>query len=141
MTEIHALKHEFVEYLPETLDQGVLYVSVPFATAAHTCCCGCGREVVTPFSPTDWQMTFDGESISLKPSIGNWNFDCQSHYWVERNRIRWAPRWTRRQIDVGRARDAFAKTQPSGLRQASEASEKTSGLRQRLRDKLRRRNS
>ena len=37
------------------------------------CCCGCGEEVVTPFSPAQWQMSFDGEAVSLHPSIGNWN--------------------------------------------------------------------
>jgi hypothetical protein len=30
---------------------------VAFRTAAHCCCCGCGEEVVTPFTPTDWSMT------------------------------------------------------------------------------------
>ncbi len=66
-----ALTHEFVEYIPEHLKDGTVYVSIPFATAAHKCCCGCGKEVVTPLTPTDWQLTFDGETISLEPSIGN----------------------------------------------------------------------
>ena len=42
------------------------------ATSAHSCCCGCGEEVVAPLTPTDWKMTFDGETTSLRPSIGNW---------------------------------------------------------------------
>ncbi len=64
-----------------------LYVSIEFTTVVHKCCCGCGREVVTPLSPTDWKLTFDGVSISLHPSIGSWNLPCQSHYWIRHNRV------------------------------------------------------
>lgn len=109
MTRQETLRHEFVEYIPEELEQGVLYVSITYATAAHKCACGCGREVITPFTPTDWEMTFDGETISLAPSIGNWNFECQSHYWIRRGRVRWARRWTREEIDRGRALDRETK--------------------------------
>ena len=79
------LKHEFVENFPNELKDGMIYVSIHFATAAHKCCCGCGEEVITPLSPTDWKLTFDGESISLDPSIGNWNFACKSHYRLSDN--------------------------------------------------------
>lgn len=103
------LTHEFVEYIPQEVREGTFYVSIRFATAAHKCCCGCGSEVVTPLSPTDWQLTFDGETISLELSIGNWSFACQSHYWIRRNQVKWAPRWTQRQIDAGRTHDRWAK--------------------------------
>lgn len=109
MIRQEALRHEFVEFIPEELEDGVIYVSMEHATAAHKCACGCGSEVPTPISPTDWQVTFDGESISLKPSIGNWSFPCQSHYWIERGRIRWSPKLSREKIDAGRARDRRAK--------------------------------
>jgi hypothetical protein len=75
----------------------------------HKCCCGCGREVVTPLSPTDWKLIFDGKSISLDPSIGNWSFDCKSHYWIRGGKVRWARRWSQEEIDAGRASDRFAK--------------------------------
>lgn len=103
------LAHQFVEYIPQELQNGTVYVSIPFATAVHKCCCGCGSEVVTPLSPTDWQLTFDGETVSLQPSIGNWSFACQSHYWIRRNQVNWAPRWSERQIEAGRANDRHAK--------------------------------
>jgi hypothetical protein len=103
------VRHEFVEFIPEQLAEGVLYVSVEYATAAHGCACGCGNEVFTPLSPTDWKLIFDGESVSLKPSIGNWSFDCQSHYWIEEGRIRWAPRLSRAKIDRLREVDRQAK--------------------------------
>ena len=105
----HSLEHRFVSAIPEVLEDGVLYVSIAYATSVHRCCCGCGREVVTPFSPTDWAMVYDGASVSLKPSIGNWSFPCQSHYWIERDRIRWAERWSPDQIESGRRRDRIAK--------------------------------
>jgi hypothetical protein len=103
------VRHEFVEYVPATLQEGMVYVSIPYATAVHRCCCGCSQEVVTPLSPTDWTLVFDGESISLKPSIGNWGLPCQSHYWIVRNRVRWAKRWTSAEIAEGREKDRRRK--------------------------------
>jgi Family of unknown function (DUF6527) len=64
------LDHRFVDHVPEVIEPGVLYVSMKYATAAHQCCCGCGSEVITPFTPTDWSLTYDGDAISLNPSIG-----------------------------------------------------------------------
>ncbi len=102
MTRINLLNHEFVNYIPNSLDKGVVYVSIPFATVVHLCCCGCGNEVVTPLDPTDWQMTFDGKSVSLSPSIGNWSLGCQSHYWIYRNQVRWARHLSMFEIKTGR---------------------------------------
>src|ERR1043166_7729327 len=98
-----AIKHEFVEFIPDALEEGTLYVSVPYATAVHKCCCGCGREVVTPLSPTDWELRFDGRTVSLYPSIGSWALPCPSHYWIRRNRVIWAGRWSFDEIERGRA--------------------------------------
>ena len=44
----------------------------------------------TPLNPEAWEMTFDGRSIFLYPSIGNRSLPCRSHYWIRRNRIQWA---------------------------------------------------
>lgn len=109
MSRRDRVRHEFVEYVPTVLEEGTLYISIVFATAVHRCCCGCSQEVVTPITPTDWSLTFDGESVSLEPSIGNWGFDCQSHYWIRRNRVIWASRWTAQQIAEGRALDRSRK--------------------------------
>lgn len=103
------LKHEFVKYIPEHLDERTLYVSFEYATAAHKCCCGCGNDVFTPLSPTDWRLIYDGVSITLEPSIGNWGFPCQSHYWIRDDTVRWAPRLSRHEILAGRARDRWEK--------------------------------
>ena len=109
MKEGVVLQHEFVEFIPGELKQGIIYVSIRFGTASHLCVCGCGNKVVTPLRPTDWQLIFDGKTISLKPSIGNWSFPCQSHYWVKGNTVHWAEQWSQERIDAGRARDRRAK--------------------------------
>jgi hypothetical protein len=90
MNRIDQLRPEFVEFIPEHLEQGVLYISKRYATAAHLCCCGCGLEVVTPLNPAKWRLIEKGNTVSLHPSVGNWSFPCQSHYWIDGNRIRWA---------------------------------------------------
>jgi hypothetical protein len=87
------IQHKFVEFIPEALEEGILYISLEYATALHKCACGCGREVVTPLSPKDWKMIFDGKSVSLYPSIGNWQFPCRSHYWIENSQVVDANKW------------------------------------------------
>lgn len=100
-----AIAHAFVDAIPQTLEAGIVYVSIRYATAVHLCCCGCDREVVTPLQPNRFKLTYDGESVSLWPSIGNWSFPCQSHYWIEEGRVRWARKWSAGQIAAGRERD------------------------------------
>jgi len=105
------LKPEFVEFMPPSLEEGVIYVSMEYGTAIHSCCCGCGEKVVTPLSPTDWKLMFDGENVSLHPSIGNWSFSCQSHYWIKNGSIKWSGKFTKEEIDEVRKRDKYAKSQ------------------------------
>lgn len=103
------ISHEFVELIPDQLENGIIYVSLKYCTAIHKCCCGCGNEVVTPLSPTDWTLIFDGKSISLYPSVGNWSFDCKSHYWITNNRVEWDRKWSKREINAGRRQDYLNK--------------------------------
>ncbi|CAM4291416.1 MULTISPECIES: DUF6527 family protein [Lelliottia] len=99
----------FVKGVPRILEPGILYVSMEYGTVVHSCCCGCGLEVVTPLTPTDWRLTFDGEAISLWPSVGNWNLPCRSHYVIQGNRVVEAGQWDKAQIDAERRRDKAAK--------------------------------
>lgn len=110
MTRVSQIEHEFVDFIPNTLSAGTLYISIPYATTAHLCFCGCGSEIFNPLGPTDWKLTFDGETVSLSPSIGNWSYDCESHYVIRRSRVAWAQTWPRWRIDEGRAKDRFAKS-------------------------------
>lgn len=95
-------KHKFVEKIPDNIESDVLYISTEYKTAIHLCPCGCGNEVVTPLSPGDWKFTFDGENVSLYPSIGSWGLPCQSHYWITNGEIEWAPKWSRERIERNR---------------------------------------
>jgi len=97
--------HRFVEFIPEVIEEGILYISIEYCTAIHKCVCGCGNEVVTPISPTDWRLTFDGKTVSLNPSIGNWNFECKSHYFIKKNKILHSKRWEDWKIKDGRDKD------------------------------------
>ena len=82
-----------------------------YSTAVHKCCCGCGQEVVTPLSPTDWKLIFDGETVSLSPSIGNWSYKCRSHYFITRNKIQWCSDFSNSQVQKVKDSDALAKQQ------------------------------
>lgn len=94
----------FGEYIPLHPEPGILHISLTYATAVHLCACGCARKVVTPFSPADWQFTFDG-TVSIKPSIGNWQYPCQSHYFIRSNQVVWVKRFTPDQITICLRRD------------------------------------
>lgn len=103
------LEHKFVEFIPEVIEEGILYISIHYCTAIHKCVCGCNNEVVTPLSPTDWELTFNGKNVSLSPSIGNWSFDCQSHYWIINNEILKARKWNKGEILSNRKFDNYLK--------------------------------
>jgi hypothetical protein len=107
--KLTSIRHKFVKFIPDRIDEGVLYISVAYATATHRCACGCGEIVVTPIKPTDWSLAWNGESVSLYPSIGNWSLPCRSHYWIRESRIIWAGTWSRERIEAGRKADSRAK--------------------------------
>ena len=114
MIRHHRLEPRFVQHLPDQLMPGILYVSMEYGTVGHSCCCGCGEEVVTPLTPTDWRITYDGETISLSPSVGSWSLPCRSHYVIDRSRVIEAAPWTNDQIAAERRRDHLAKQRHYG---------------------------
>ena len=101
--------HRFVDRIPEALDEGVLYLALDRGTMLHLCACGCRSEVVTPLGRTDWRMGFDGEAVTVEPSIGNWSLPCRSHYLIRGGAVRWAGAWSDEQIERGRRRDRQLK--------------------------------
>ncbi|MEV4748920.1 DUF6527 family protein [Streptosporangium sp. NPDC049248] len=105
MTAVAFLRPEFIESFPPEMMRGVLYVSIPYATCGHLCACGCGQEIVTPLSPAQWALTYDGQNASLRPSIGNWGLPCRSHYWIKEGVVRWSRRYTADEIADNRTRD------------------------------------
>ena len=105
MPRLTRVQHAFVDYMPDELAEGVIYVSIAFGTVLHACCCGCGSTVSTPLHPKQWKLTYDGETISLSPSVGSWSLPCRSHYWIDRNYVRWARCWAEEEILRSRQRD------------------------------------
>jgi hypothetical protein len=126
MKRIERLEPEFVDHIPAKLKPGIVYISIPFGTAMHLCCCGCGNEVVTPIQPARWNFTYDGDTISLQPSIGNWALTCQSHYVIRRGDVRWARQWTAEEIAAGRQRDRDAINQYFGRSSRAQATRRPS---------------
>lgn len=96
---------QHVLYMPKNLSPGVLYVSKEFDIAMHLCPCGCGSKVKTPLGPTEWSVQETKGGPSLRPSVGNWQQPCQSHYWITRGEVEWAGKWTSEQIAAGRQHD------------------------------------
>lgn len=80
---------QFVEYIPLEPEEGVLYISMTYATATHLCACGCKQKVITPISPRAWSLMYDGEGVTLSPSIGNYEQNCLSHYFIRKNQVIW----------------------------------------------------
>lgn len=105
MLKLKTIEPEFVEFIPEKLEEGILYISIPYGTASHNCACGCGERVVTPIKPTDWSIIWNGAEVTLFPSIGNWSFACGSHYWIEKNKILPAGKMSTAKIKAGREKD------------------------------------
>lgn len=101
-------RNEFVQFVPDVLEEGVLYVSMRYRTVSHLCPCGCRQEVPLSISPTAWKLTYNGE-ITLNPSVGNWKFSCRSHYFIRGGEVCWAGEMSEAEIKSGRAFVAFQK--------------------------------
>ena len=81
------IKPVFVEYIPDFAEMRdhKIYISERFNTSIHKCLCGCGHKVVLPFGDKWWNMERKNGKITISPSIGNYNFPCQSHYIITNN--------------------------------------------------------
>src|SRR4030095_16641988 len=102
LTNIRLLR---VQYIPKDLESGILYVSEEFGAAVHLCACGCGRKVSTPLRPPRWVLEDTACGPSLRPSVGNWEFPCRSHYWIRGGEIVWSAEWPPEQVAAGRRRE------------------------------------
>ncbi|MCB9564192.1 MAG: hypothetical protein H6708_27695 [Kofleriaceae bacterium] len=122
-----AFEPRFVEFVPELVEEGVLYISIEYATVVHKCYCGCGNQVVTPLAPVFWELTFDGEAVSLFPSVGSWGFPCRSHYWIVRNRVVESWPWSDDEIAYARGLDARGRREYFGRRWEREVKRDAAG--------------
>jgi hypothetical protein len=106
VSRVRTIRYEFVEQVPRQMKARTLYISIEHGTCIHLCLCGCGAEVVTPLSPRQWALTYDGETVSLWPSVGSWHLSCQSHYIIKSSRVLWG----RQLLDGGRHRELRSAT-------------------------------
>jgi hypothetical protein len=93
---------QHVKYVPKELSQGILYVSSEYAVAGRLCACGCGTKVITPLGPAEWTYSERNGRPTLRPSIGNWQLRCRSHYFITGGQIEFAGLWSDDQIAAGR---------------------------------------
>jgi len=93
------LRVEWHDNIPHDLEDGVLYVSMEFATAIHRCMCGCGSELVTPISRRGWRLAYDGQGVTLSPSIEAAARPCRSHYFIRDSQVQWIPDFETRRED------------------------------------------
>ena len=91
--------------MPKQLEEGILYVSYEFSTAAHLCACGCGVKIRTPLGPTEWNIKNTKDGPSVWPSIGNWQQKCRSHYVIKQGEVLWEESWSEEQIISGRNKE------------------------------------
>ena len=99
------IQHKFVDLIPTVKEFGIVYISMEFAVASHLCPCKCGNLIVTPFAQHGWSLIFDGETITLNHSIGNWDLPCKSHYWIKKGKIQWAGVFDEKKISRVREKD------------------------------------
>ncbi len=70
-----------VEFMPDIIQDNVVYISDQYGTAIHNCICGCGTKVAMPIGPGEWNYNIDqNDNLSMSPSVGNYQIPCKSHY-------------------------------------------------------------
>lgn len=79
------LTTKYVEFVPNDLEQNVLYISKEFETIVHLCLCGCGNLSVTPINERGWKLIESNNKVSLTPSILNTACPNRYHYIITNN--------------------------------------------------------
>jgi hypothetical protein len=131
------LTHEFVDSFPNNMEEGKIYISIRFRTAGHKCCCGCGTEISTPLRPTKWTLIYDGETVSLAPSIGNRQLQCRSHYVITKNRVLWEEDFWREKTGASWAAEACQLKRGEGVSEESGRDHVTKGPKKKKKEQVR----
>jgi hypothetical protein len=76
----------WVEFMPDVLEEGKVYISERFQVSVHSCLCGCGVKTVPPLTAGHWTLIVKNEKVSFSPSIANYQFPCKSHYIITNNK-------------------------------------------------------
>ena len=76
----------FVEFIPEDIEENKIYISEEYKCAIHNCLCGCGEKTIMPLYGDGWTLIKENNgTVSFTPSVGNYQFDCKSHYVITKN--------------------------------------------------------
>lgn len=87
---LNELEPVFVEFVPHQLEAGKLYIAERFGTTSHLCPCGCQDLVVMPINKENgWSMIKKDGKVTMRPSVGNFEYPCKSHYYITENKIEW----------------------------------------------------
>lgn len=98
----NSLSLRLVDEMPATLEPGILFVSKRFKVAGHLCACGCGNKVVVRLGDPGYTFTERSSRPTLRPSIGSWQLDCRSHYFITDGQIDWREGWSDWEVQAGR---------------------------------------
>ena len=80
----------FVEQIPPgKRESGVILVCIKYGVMSLACPCGCGLTMDLSIEPHRWRIEWDGEHLSVCPSVSSSGLPCRSHYWIQSNRIEW----------------------------------------------------
>jgi hypothetical protein len=86
-----------VERLPSVLDEETVYVSEEYELAALKCACGCEHRVTL--------LLNDGHTVTeiagladISPSIGVWDAECKSHFFIRRGKVIWGKEFSDAEI-------------------------------------------
>ncbi|WP_114937554.1 DUF6527 family protein [Mucilaginibacter endophyticus] len=81
------IKPVFVEWMPDFYEQGTVYISREHNCSKHLCLCGCGQMTIMPLDDGTnwWRLVENGDKVSFIGSVGNFSFECKSHYIITDN--------------------------------------------------------
>jgi len=87
---MNELKLVEVEFIPDKIELGNIYVSEEYNVSKHLCPCGCGNEVVlTLIKSIGWTHKIEEGRFTCSPSVGSYNLACKSHYYIRNNKVLW----------------------------------------------------
>ena len=126
--KVNTITPLFVSSIPEILEEGKLYINEEDEIALHKCCCGCGEEVVTPLNPAGWRIIKNRQTVvTMRPSIGNGQNQCRSHYFITNNHVDWLNKMSPHLTAMAQARDHRDREKYIAEKNAARASQKSNG--------------
>ena len=71
---------------PFAIEKGLVKAREPI-TAVRIYNTNTSKVIIEEVPCVNQSVKYDGETVSLSPSIGNFQFPCKSHYWIRENRV------------------------------------------------------